>query len=52
MILINHLKNKAIPILNNLKTDYNNDFIELILSIVDLKKFYLTYYNEIEDIVD
>ena len=44
-----NLKNNAIPILNNLQNDYNNDFIELILTMVDLKKYYLTYYNENEE---
>ena len=44
------LKNNAVPILNNLQNDYGNDFIELILSVVDLKKYYLNYYDENEAI--
>lgn len=34
-------KQNAIPILNNKKQDFNNEFVELIMEFVDLKKLYL-----------
>jgi hypothetical protein len=49
MDLLKEIKDKldfsGTPILNNLQNDYNNDFVELILEHVDLKKFYLNYYK-------
>lgn len=49
MDLLNEIKDKldfsGTPILNNLQNDYNNDFVDLILEHVDLKKLYLNYYK-------
>jgi hypothetical protein len=39
------LKQNCIPILNNKKKDYNNEFVELIMEFVDLKKLYLLSHN-------
>ena len=40
-IIDRSLKQNSIPILNNKKKDYNNEFVELIMKFVDLKKLYL-----------
>lgn len=49
MDLLKEIKDKldfsGTPILNNLQNDYNNDFVDLILEHVDLKKLYLNYYK-------
>ena len=49
MDLLIEIKDKldthGIPILNNIQGNYNNEFVELILKNVDLKKLYLEYYK-------